>query len=66
MEQSDLEQGVQMVMRLGLSTGHANTWLELLEEVLDQYVVCRGKLFEYKLLEEESGMPLEVFVRAKF
>ena len=34
--ESDLEKGVQMVLDAGLATGHADTWLQLLEEVLDQ------------------------------
>lgn len=54
-EQSDLEHGVKMVMNLGLSTGHADTWLQLLDEVLDQYQECASKLREYKHLDSPPG-----------
>lgn len=33
-----LEQGVRLVLEAGLSTGHADTWMQLLREVVDQAV----------------------------
>lgn len=37
MKDEELEAGVKAVIAMGLSTGHADNWPELLEEVLEQY-----------------------------
>jgi len=50
-EECGLEEGVKKVLKAGLATGHADNWLMLLDEVLDQY-----KELQEKYLEIKSGV----------
>ena len=44
MPNEDLERCVRMVLAAGLSTGHADTHADLIDEVLDQYRELSDKL----------------------
>ena len=47
-----LEEAAQRVLAAGLSTGHADTWDQLLDEVIDQALDYRGRLMACRAAEE--------------
>lgn len=40
----ELERAVKLVLEAGLSTGHADNWPDLVDELLEQYQELREKL----------------------
>lgn len=40
----ELERAIKLVLEAGLSTGHADNWPDLVDELLEQYRELREKL----------------------
>lgn len=59
MPNEELEKCVRMVMATGLSTGHADTHTDLIEEVLDQYNQLRFRNQEVSKAYSEKSILLD-------